>query len=81
MLNRGKHMLMKDHLLDEVAAAVAEQRQSSFVDKVERVEKSIDELQNRFAHLLAEEASSLTKLRQRVARLNELMRLQMSHYH
>lgn len=42
MLERGKQMLLKDCLLDERAADENEVRQTNFLDKVEKVEKSVD---------------------------------------
>ena len=80
MLERGTQMLLKDGLLDERAAAENEIRQTNFLDKVERVEKNVDDMQTRFGRLVAEQAATLNKIRARVTRSTELVNLQMQHY-
>ncbi|OQV19410.1 Cyclic nucleotide-gated cation channel alpha-3 [Hypsibius exemplaris] len=80
MLERGKNMLIKDQLLDEKAADENDVRQANFLDKVERVEKNIDDMQTRFARLIAEEGATLSKMRMRVHRLQTLLQIQLQHY-
>ncbi|XP_055352446.1 cyclic nucleotide-gated cation channel alpha-3-like [Paramacrobiotus metropolitanus] len=73
MLEKGKQMLVKDNLLDREMNENYEHRQLAFMDKVERLESNLDDLQTRFGRLVAEEASSLKKMRLRTAQLHRLI--------
>lgn len=79
MLERGKQMLLKDSLLDEKMATNAEMRQSALIDKVERLERNVDELQTRFGRLVAEQGSSLHKMRLRTSKLRHMVHVRL-HY-
>ena len=64
MLQIGKQMLVKDGLLDEEVAANAELRQNRFMDKIEKVENDVDDMMTRLARLVAEQKSSMQKMRE-----------------
>ena len=49
----------------------AEKRQQNVVDKVDRLETDVDNVQTRFARLLAEYSSSQQKLKQRITKLED----------
>jgi cyclic nucleotide gated channel alpha 3 len=71
LIERGRQILTKDGLLDEDAVREAEKRQQNVVDKVDRLETDVDNVQTRFARLLAEYSSSQQKLKQRITKLEE----------
>ncbi|XP_055339622.1 cyclic nucleotide-gated cation channel alpha-3-like [Paramacrobiotus metropolitanus] len=71
LIERGRQILMKDGLLDEEAVREAEKRQQNVVDKVDRLEVDVDNVQTRFARLLAEYSSSQQKLKQRITKLED----------
>lgn len=71
LIERGRQILMKDGLLDEEAVREAEKRQQNVVDKVDRLETDVDNVQTRFARLLAEYSSSQQKLKQRITKLED----------
>ncbi|XP_043928105.1 cyclic nucleotide-gated cation channel alpha-3 [Protopterus annectens] len=65
---KGRQILMKDGLIDEEAArAGAEPKDVE--EKVERLESALDNLQTRFARLLAEYKAAQLKLKQRLTKL------------
>ncbi|KYO41452.1 hypothetical protein Y1Q_0006258 [Alligator mississippiensis] len=65
---KGRQILMKDNLIDEEAAKAGADPKD-LEEKVERLETALDNLQTRFARLLAEYNSSQQKVKQR---LNEV---------
>ncbi|GAU98447.1 hypothetical protein RvY_09593-2 [Ramazzottius varieornatus] len=71
LIERGRQILMKDGLLDEEAVREAEKRQQNVVDKIDRLETDVDNVQTRFARLLAEYSSSQQKLKQRITKLED----------
>ncbi|CAD5124725.1 DgyrCDS12995 [Dimorphilus gyrociliatus] len=71
LMERGKQILMKDNLIDEEAARKAEQEQESVDLKVDRILTDLDNLQTRFARLMAEFQSTQSKLKQRVTKLEK----------
>ncbi|OQV13313.1 Cyclic nucleotide-gated channel cone photoreceptor subunit alpha [Hypsibius exemplaris] len=71
LIERGRQILTKDGLLDEEAVREAEKRQQNVVDKVDRLETDVDNVQTRFARLLAEYSSSQQKLKQRITKLED----------
>ena len=75
MLELGKQLLIKDNLLDTEAAEKAERRHTEFLDKLEHVEGGVDDVQTRFARLVAERGSSLQKLEKRIAKLDKILQL------
>nr|CAD7408038.1 unnamed protein product [Timema cristinae] len=69
LMERGCQLLRKDGLLDEQAYKKAQAERESLTDKVERLEGTLDNLQTRFARLLAEYTSHQTKIKQRLTRV------------
>lgn len=69
LIERGRNILRRDGLLDENAVKAAEQEQESIQGKCDRLEKSLDNLQTRFARLLAEYMAFQVKMKQRITRL------------
>ncbi|XP_051840620.1 cyclic nucleotide-gated cation channel alpha-3 [Antechinus flavipes] len=65
---KGRQILMKDNLIDEdVAGSGGDPKDME--EKVERLESSLDNLQTRFARLLAEYNSTQMKVKQRLSKL------------
>ena len=71
LIERGRQILTKDGLLDEEAVREAEKRQQNVVDKIDRLETDVDNVQTRFARLLGEYSSSQQKLKQRITKLED----------
>lgn len=71
MLELGKQLLIKDNLLDVEAADKEERRHNEFLDKLEKVERGVDDVQTRFARLVGESASSVQKMEKRIAKLDK----------
>ena len=69
LMERGKQILMKDNLLDEEVAREQEKEQETMGQQVFRLDGSLDNLQTRFARLLAEFNTTQLKLKQRITRL------------
>ncbi|KAM7284618.1 hypothetical protein ISCGN_028482 [Ixodes scapularis] len=69
LIERGRNILRRDGLLDEEAIKVAEEEQETLKGKCERLEKSLDHLQTRFARLLAEYMAFQVKMKQRITKL------------
>ncbi|XP_031820016.1 cyclic nucleotide-gated cation channel alpha-3 [Sarcophilus harrisii] len=69
---KGRQILMKDNLIDEdVAGSGGDPKDME--EKVERLESSLDNLQTRFARLLAEYNSTQMKVKQRLSKLESKM--------
>ncbi|XP_061620531.1 cGMP-gated cation channel alpha-1 [Phyllopteryx taeniolatus] len=67
---KGRQILMKDGLLDlEVAAQGPDPKEME--EKVERMASTLDDLQTRYARLLAEHEATHSKLKHRVSRLEK----------
>ncbi|XP_074153424.1 cyclic nucleotide-gated channel alpha-3 isoform X2 [Sminthopsis crassicaudata] len=65
---KGRQILMKDNLIDEdVVGSGGDPKDME--EKVERLESSLDNLQTRFARLLAEYNSTQMKVKQRLSKL------------
>ncbi|KAL1130950.1 hypothetical protein AAG570_012191 [Ranatra chinensis] len=69
LMERGCQILRKDGLLDEEAFKRAQQEDETLKDKVDRIDRTLSNLQTRFARLLAEYLSQQTKLKQRLTRV------------
>nr|XP_020848385.1 cyclic nucleotide-gated cation channel alpha-3 isoform X1 [Phascolarctos cinereus]XP_020848386.1 cyclic nucleotide-gated cation channel alpha-3 isoform X1 [Phascolarctos cinereus] len=65
---KGRQILMKDNLIDEDVAGSGTDP-VDMEEKVERLESSLDNLQTRFARLLAEYNATQMKVKQRLSRL------------
>ncbi|XP_061664993.1 cGMP-gated cation channel alpha-1 isoform X2 [Syngnathoides biaculeatus] len=67
---KGRQILMKDGLLDlEVAAQGPDPKEMD--EKVERMASTLDDLQTRYARLLAEHEATHSKIKHRVSRLEK----------
>ena len=71
LMERGRQILIKDNLYDEDAARLAEMHQETMEEKIERMDVNLDNLQTRFARLLAEFHSTQLKLKQRITKLEK----------
>ncbi|KAL1432669.1 hypothetical protein MTO96_012885 [Rhipicephalus appendiculatus] len=69
LIERGRSILRRDGLLDEDAVKASEKEQESLQGKCDRLEKALDNLQTRFARLLAEYMAFQVKMKQRISRL------------
>lgn len=69
LIERGRSILRRDGLLDEDAVKLAEKEQESLQGKCDRLEKALDNLQTRFARLMAEYMAFQVKMKQRISRL------------
>ncbi|XP_007501130.1 cyclic nucleotide-gated cation channel alpha-3 isoform X2 [Monodelphis domestica] len=65
---KGRQILMKDNLIDEDLARSGSDPKD-MEEKVERLESSLDNLQTRFARLLAEYNATQMKVKQRLSKL------------
>ncbi|XP_068929175.1 cyclic nucleotide-gated channel alpha-3 isoform X2 [Petaurus breviceps papuanus] len=65
---KGRQILMKDNLIDEDVAGSGTDPED-IEEKVERLESSLDNLQTRFARLLAEYNATQMKVKQRLSQL------------
>ncbi|XP_014674440.1 PREDICTED: cyclic nucleotide-gated cation channel alpha-3-like [Priapulus caudatus] len=66
LLERGRQILMKDGLIDEEAERAAEKTKEDTQNKVDRLEQNLDNLQTRFARLLAEYTNTQVRMKQRL---------------
>ncbi|RWS05200.1 cyclic nucleotide-gated cation channel alpha-3-like protein [Dinothrombium tinctorium] len=81
LIERGRQILLKDGLLDEDALRKAQKEKISTAEKCLNLESALDNLQTRFARLLAEYTASQKKMKQRVYRLEKHLNLvSMSPY-
>nr|XP_018896311.1 PREDICTED: cyclic nucleotide-gated cation channel subunit A-like [Bemisia tabaci] len=69
LMERGCQLLRKDGLLDEQAFNKSQVEQETLKDKVERLDRTLDNLQMRFARLMAEYVSHQAKMKQRLSRV------------
>eukprot|EP00062_Callorhinchus_milii_P006892 gi/632947918/ref/XP_007889309.1/ PREDICTED: cyclic nucleotide-gated cation channel alpha-3 isoform X3 [Callorhinchus milii] len=76
---KGRQILMKDNLIDEEAAKAGPDSKD-MEEKVERMESSLDNLQTRFARLMAQYNSTQLKLKQRLTKLENRVRTFGSGY-
>ncbi|CAM4393055.1 cyclic nucleotide-gated channel alpha-3 isoform X3 [Caretta caretta] len=65
---KGRQILMKDNLIDEEAAKAGADPKD-LEEKVERLESALDNLQTRFARLMAEYNSTQLRVKQRLTRV------------
>ncbi|XP_074848052.1 cyclic nucleotide-gated channel alpha-3 isoform X3 [Carettochelys insculpta] len=65
---KGRQILMKDNLIDEEAAKAGADPKD-LEEKVERLESALDNLQTRFARLMAEYNSTQLKVKQRLTKV------------
>lgn len=73
LMEAGRHILMKDNLLDEEAMRRAEEKQETVEQRVDRIDTSLDNLQTRFARLLAEFSTTQQKLKQRMTKIEKVL--------
>jgi cyclic nucleotide gated channel alpha 3 len=71
LIERGKQILRKDNLLDEEALKRAQQQELEVSQRVDRLDTTVDQIQSRFARLLAEYSASQKKLKQRITFLEQ----------
>ena len=71
LLEKGRQMLRKDNLLDEDVAKKQDSADLTTEERVEVVEGHLENLQTRFARLMAEFNSVQSKLKQRVSKLEK----------
>ncbi|XP_069492685.1 cyclic nucleotide-gated channel alpha-3 isoform X2 [Ambystoma mexicanum] len=76
---KGRLILMKDGLIDEEAAKAGADPKD-IEEKVERLESSLDNLQTKFARLLAEYNSAQLKLKQRITKVENKIRTQATSF-
>lgn len=72
-MEAGRQILMKDNLLDEEAMRRAEEKQETLEQRVDRIDLTLDNLQTRFARLLAEFNATQQKLKQRMTRVEKVL--------
>ncbi|KAK3577023.1 hypothetical protein CHS0354_003091 [Potamilus streckersoni] len=72
LIEKGKKILRKDNLLDENLMKKVEAQQETIDQKLERIDASLDNLQTRFARLLADFNTTQQKLKQRITRVEKL---------
>ncbi|XP_065274298.1 cyclic nucleotide-gated cation channel alpha-3 isoform X2 [Emys orbicularis] len=70
---KGRQILMKDNLIDEEAAKAGADPKD-LEEKVERLESTLDNLQTRFARLMAEYNSTQLKVKQRLTKVENKMK-------
>jgi CRP-like cAMP-binding protein len=73
LITRGRDILKKDNLLDEEALKVADLVEEKIEHKVERMDTNLDNLQTRFARLLADFNATQKRLKQRITKLEKAM--------
>ncbi|XP_029457736.1 cyclic nucleotide-gated cation channel alpha-3 isoform X2 [Rhinatrema bivittatum] len=76
---KGRQILMKDGLIEEEAAKAGADPKD-VEEKVERLESALDNLQTRFARLLAEYNSTQLKLKQRITMVENKVKKYGSGY-
>lgn len=74
LTERGCQLLRKDGLLDENAFTKARETRESMSDSIKRLEGTVENLQTRFARLLAEFTASQAKLKQRLTLVEQEQR-------
>lgn len=72
LIDRGKAHLRKDNLLDEEAAAKAQEDEAAIPEKVTKLEGNIDNLETRLARLIGEYTANMTTLGQRLQTVEKL---------
>lgn len=75
LIERGKEILRKDCLLDEETLKAAQKREQTLEEKHQSLESVVDNLQTRFARLLAEYSASQKKIKQRITSLETNLNL------
>lgn len=73
LIEKGRQMLRKDNLLDEDVAKKQDNEELSAEQKVDRLEINFENLQTRFARLMAEFNSVQAKLKQRVTKIEKVV--------
>nr|XP_005995917.1 PREDICTED: cyclic nucleotide-gated cation channel alpha-3 [Latimeria chalumnae] len=76
---KGRQILMKDGLIDEEAIKAGADPKD-MEEKVEKLESALDNLQTRFARLLAEYSSTQQKLKQRLTNVESKVKRYGSDY-
>lgn len=73
---RGRTILMKDGLIDEEAAKRKNQdpTQQEAIERLERLESSLNHVQGRFSRLVTEYSNSQMKLKQRLTRVEKKLK-------
>ncbi|KAG6925844.1 cyclic nucleotide gated channel alpha 3 [Chelydra serpentina] len=70
---KGRQILMKDNLIDEEAAKAGADPKD-LEEKVERLESALDNLQTKFARLMAEYNSTQLRVKQRLTKVENKMK-------
>lgn len=73
LIERGKQILLKDGLLDEEQLRATEQEQENLERRCTLLELGLNNLQTRFAHLLAEYTTYQQKVKRRITRLEKVV--------
>ncbi|KAM7538140.1 hypothetical protein Aperf_G00000068921 [Anoplocephala perfoliata] len=69
LMEAGQQMLRKDNLLDEELLRKAEESRETIEEKVTRIDATLEQISTKLARLLGEFGSSQTKMKRRLARL------------
>lgn len=73
LIDKGKKILRKDNLLDEELMQKMEAQQETTEQKLLRIDGSLDNLQTRFARLLADFNTTQQKLKQRITKIEKVL--------
>ncbi|XP_013791767.1 cyclic nucleotide-gated channel cone photoreceptor subunit alpha-like, partial [Limulus polyphemus] len=73
LIERGRQILLKDGLLDQDALKAEQLEQKNFHKRCSQLEEGLNNLQTRFARLLAEYATYQQKVKRRISRLEKLI--------
>ncbi|XP_054275101.1 cyclic nucleotide-gated cation channel subunit A-like [Macrosteles quadrilineatus] len=71
LLERGCQILRKDGLLDEDVFRLSQEKKEGMEDKLNRIEKSLENLQLRFARLMAEYLNHQASVKQRLSKVEK----------
>ncbi|CAG2210717.1 CNGA3 [Mytilus edulis] len=74
LIDKGKKILRKDNLLDEELMQQMEAQEETTDQKLQRIDGSLDTLQTRFARLLADFNTTQQKLKQRITKIEKVLR-------
>ena len=73
LIDKGKKILRKDNLLDEELMQKMEAQQETTEQKLQRIDGSLDNLQTRFARLLADFNTTQQRLKQRITKIEKIL--------
>merc|ERR1712203_1322084 len=69
LLEKGRQMLMKDNLIDEEKAKQEEAAQENLLQKIDRLDCTLESISIRFSRMLAEYSSFQVRVKQRLTKL------------